>query len=390
MSLDSASRSLLNPADLFVVHSEASSGWGGQENRVFCELLAFQKLGSRVALVAPSSSMIFSRCAAAGIPVHHASFERRHFIPELLRLTRWLRVNRPDVVNTHSSRDGWCMAMASRLARTPLLIRSRHIDVGYKTPAISRHAFTSLADHVITTSDSITQSLQKILGVKKNRISTIATGVDCSRFNPRGGKADLPRNRPGPLIGMVSVLRSWKGHAVFFEAIRELAAKNFAANYVVVGGGAPLERFRSLAEEHEVGHLVHFTGHREDIPEVLRALDLLVIPSTAHEGIPQIGLQALACGTPTIGSNVGGIPEIIQNNRTGRIFAAKDPAALASTLVSAFGAPDQTRAFALNGMQIAVDEYSVETMTRRLLGLYSQYLPHRFSNTGSPQSPQLS
>ncbi len=75
-----------------------------------------------------------------------------------------------------------------------------------------------------------------------------------------------------------------------------------------------------IVQDHGATPWVALAGHREDVPEVLRALDVLVIASTRHEGVPQIGLQALATKTPVIGSDVGGIPEIIRPGETGRIF----------------------------------------------------------------------
>lgn len=353
-----------------IIHSEASLGWGGQEHRVFAELKGFQSLGYPVGLVAPEQSVLFSRCMDAGIPAFHASFRRGSLPKEVFLLARFLKTHEPAVVNTHSSRDGWCMGIAARLARVPLLIRSRHIDVEYKTPAISRHAFTTLADHVITTSDAITGNLQRILGVSPSRISTLATGVDLTRFQPLGEKADLPRPISGPLVGMVSVLRSWKGHPIFFQAIQKLKASGFQANFVVVGGGSPVDSYKSIAREHGVEDCVFFTGHREDIPAIIRSLDLLVIPSTKHEGIPQIGLQALACSTAVIGSRVGGIPEIVRENETGRIFTPNCPVSLAECIRAVFAEPQKTTQFSRRGEQLVRDEYSLNAMTQKLRDLY--------------------
>lgn len=357
-----------------IIHSEASLGWGGQEHRVLAELNAFRALGHPVGLVAPEKSAIFLRCLEVGIPAFPATFERARLLREVFSLAGFLQQKKPAVVNTHSSRDGWCMGIAARLARVPLLIRSRHIDVDYKTPALSRHAFTTLADHVITTSDAISQRLQQVLGVSPSRISTLATGVDLDRFQPLGERVILPRPVPGPLIGMVSVLRSWKGHPIFFQAIRQLKDSGFLGNFVVVGGGAPEESFRKMARQHGVEDCVLFAGHREDIPEIIRSLDLLVIPSTKHEGIPQIGLQALACGTPVIGSAVGGIPEIIRANETGRIFQPNCGDSLAKCLLEVFAEPEKTAAFSKRGTELVRQEHSLGAMTQKLRDLYLEKL----------------
>jgi len=119
--------------------------------------------------------------------------------------------------------------------------RSRHIDVSYPNPSVSKHAFTTFADHVLTTSQKITDHFQQIFHLANDHITTLPTGIDVSRFHPTGVKAKLPiRQEPGapPVIGMVSVLRSWKGHGVFFDAVRKLHEAGHCFQCVVVGGAS--------------------------------------------------------------------------------------------------------------------------------------------------------
>jgi glycosyltransferase involved in cell wall biosynthesis len=259
----------------------------------------------------------------------------------------------------------------------PLLIRTRHIDVEYPNASISKHAFTSFADHVLTTSRKITDHFQKVFHLPADQITTLPTGIDVHRFSPGGGKAELPvlkETNSAPVVGMVSVLRSWKGHPVFFDAARLLREAGRKIQFVVIGGGAPVERFQALAREHGVGALIQFTGHREDVPEVLRALDLLVIPSTRHEGVPQIGLQALACETPVIGSACGGIPEIIREGDTGRIFPIGDAQALADRIAEALDQHEETRRMSENGRRFVAANHSLEAMLDTLDALYRSHI----------------
>jgi glycosyltransferase involved in cell wall biosynthesis len=119
---------------------------------------------------------------------------------------------------------------------------------------------------------------------------------------------------------------------------------------------------------------VAFTGHREDVPEVLRALDVLCIPSVRHEGVPQIGLQALACGTAVVGSDCGGIPEIIQEGRTGRIVPVGDSAALAARIAEAVDQAADTRRMIQAGREMVEQHHSLDHMLDRLESLYRRYL----------------
>lgn len=341
------------------------------------ELSGFQKRGSAVWLVADPRSQIIRRAGDEGMGVRPCMFDRRLLPLDAVRLALWLRRERIEVVNTHSSRDGWLLGISARLARTPLLIRSRHIDVSYPNPSVSRHAYTTFADHVLTTSQKITTHFQEIFSLENDQITTLPTGIDVNRFQPDGPKAELQGKRnpdAPPVIGMVSVLRSWKGHATFFEAIRKLDEAGRSFQFVVVGGGGSMETYIGMARQHGVEDKVQFVGHREDIPDVLRALDVLCIPSLRHEGVPQIGLQALACETSVVGSDCGGIPEIIQDGVTGRVFPAGDATALAARIAESIDQPDETLRMRKQGRRMIEQGHSLDSMLSRLDTLYRRHL----------------
>jgi glycosyltransferase involved in cell wall biosynthesis len=360
-----------------IVHSEASLGWGGQEHRVLAELKGFQQRGAWVALLAPENSEIFQRARVAGIKVQILDTRKSRYPITALRLKRWLRANDVQVVNTHSSRDGYLVGAAARLARVPLLIRSRHIDVDYPNPRISRLAFTTFANHVLTTSEKISGHLKSTFCLHDDHVSTVPTGIDLARFAPEGPKADLfEKGNPDqhPVVGMVSVLRSWKGHPVFLEAAKLLKAQGIKARYVIVGEGPVRESILRKISAGNLSKEISLTGHREDVPEVLRALDVLAIPSTGHEGIPQIGLQALACETPVVGSDAGGIPEIIRPGDTGRIAKAGDATELADAIEAALADREATQRMAENGRRLVEQHHGLEHMLNRLEEIYANHL----------------
>lgn len=359
-----------------IVHSECSLGWGGQEHRVLAELAGFRRRGCPVWLLAPPASQIHQRAQTAGVPVVSLSVAKLAYAFNAVKLARWLKRHQIEVLNPHSSRDGWLLGLAGRLAGVPFIVRTRHIDVDYPNPWLSRHAFTTLADHIITTSDKITAHFREIFGLPAERITTIPTGIDVARFSPDGPKAaDLPAAGGAPLIGMVSVLRSWKGHNTLLQAARLLKREGFSARYVIVGDGPVRHVIEQEIVDFGLRHDVALAGHREDVPEILRTLDLLVIPSTRHEGVPQIGLQALACKTPVIGSDAGGIPEIIRPGETGRIFPAGDAGALARQIREALGDRPATRALTERGRWMVEQRHSLEHMLDTLDALYRRHLP---------------
>jgi glycosyltransferase involved in cell wall biosynthesis len=355
-----------------IAHSESSMGWGGQEHRVLAELAGFKNRGAKVWLIASPESEAARRAHTSKIPLKPLPFSRWSFVFDVARMAAWLRWNRIKILNTHSSLDGWLLGIAGRLAGTPLIIRSRHIDVDYPNRRLSRLAFTTFCDQILTTSNKISAHFQEYFGIPAQRISTIPTGIDLTRFTAEGPKA-FP-NSEAPLIGMISVLRSWKGHSTFFEAAEILRARGIKAKFLIAGDGPGRDALPQEIQRRGLYDIVRMLGHREDVAELLRSLSVLCIPSTKHEGVPQIGLQALATETPVIGSDVGGIPEIIRHGETGRIFPAGSGAALAEAIIATLNETEKTRTMSDRGREFVEQNFSICAMLDRIDTIYRKAL----------------
>lgn len=359
-----------------IVHSEASLGWGGQERRIMAELEGFRRRGNQVWLLAPPQSEVFRRAKQAGVACEALAVERWKFPFTAPRISAWLRRIRPHIVNPHSSRDGWLVGAAARLARVPLIIRTRHFDVPVSSRRLSGFVYSQLADHVLTTSPKVTAHFRELFRLPESRVTTLSTGIDVEMFSPQGDIAQLApaAQKKLPLIGTISIVRRAKGHETLLTAAHQLQARGFEALYVIVGEGPHLDKIRAKAGELHLEDAVVFTGQRDDVPAVLRALSMLVIPSL-HEGIPQTGLQALATKTPVIASNVGGIPSIIRHGETGRLVPPGDAAALAQAICETLQDSDATRRMCDAGRALVEKEHSLEGMLDQLEVLYRRHLP---------------
>ena len=360
-----------------IAHSEASLGWGGQEHRILAELAGFQERGSQVWLLAPPESQIIQRADKAGIPTVPLDFAKHRFPLNALHLARWLKQQRIEILNPHSSRDGWLLGVAGRLARVPFIVRTRHFDVPIPNPWLSRLVYVRLCDHILTTSPKVTDHLRACFGLPLERVTTVSTGVDLEQFAPVGPVAHLvPEAQTGkiPLIGMVTVIRHGKGCQTLVAAVKLLKEAGFPAHYVIVGEGPWRPSVEQIVREAKLAGDFTFAGHREDVPAVLRALSVLVIPSL-QEAEPQTGLQALATQTPVIGSNVGGIPEIIRHGETGRLFPAGDAAALAAAIRETVENEAATRAWSARGRAFVAANHSRDLMLDKIEALYRRHLP---------------
>ena len=360
-----------------IVHSEASTGWGGQERRIMAELEGFKRRGHEVWLLAPPKSEIFRRAKTSGIVAEPIDFTRWKFPFGVLKVVHWLKQVRPHIVNPHSSRDGWLVGLAARIARVPFIVRTRHFDVPVSSKQMSGFVYSKLADHVLTTSPKVTEHFRSLFGLPDSHVSTLSTGIDLKTFSPSVNRAQLipgAQAKKLPLIGMVSIIRLAKGHAILLEAAHQLRAAGFEAHYVIVGEGPSLDKAQAKVKELKLENHVTFFGQRDDVPAVLRALNMLVIPSL-HEGIPQTALQALATKTPVVASNVGGIPSVIRDGETGRLFPPGDAKALALAIKATLQDTDATQRMCEAGRLLVEKEHSLEGMLDKLEALYRRHLP---------------
>jgi glycosyltransferase involved in cell wall biosynthesis len=359
-----------------ILHTESSRGWGGQEVRVFAELEWMRTQGHWVALAAHSKSAIARHAQAAGISFHPLRTHKALLPFEVPRLARWLRRNRVEVVNTHSSNDGWLAGLAARMAPGTILIRSRHIEVDYPNRFLSGLAYRRLPHHVVTTSQRIADRLTRELQIPAARVTCISTGVDLECFQAEATgtlRTELGLDSSIALVGMISVLRSWKGHAIFLEAAAQLLrAYGRPIHFIIAGDGPGREELRQkIAQAPWLGN-VTLLGHRTDVPNVLAGLGVLVLPSLAHEGIPQIVLQAQAMGRAVVGTTVGGIPEVIEDGVNGLLIPPRDSAALAEKIRILLEDPTLRNCLGKAARSGIEKHHSLDAMGARLLALYEQ------------------
>ena len=363
-----------------ICHTESSRGWGGQEIRIHSEMLAMRKRGHSVFLACPPDATIASRAAADGIQVIPFSDAKAAYPASLVKLTRLFKATGVCVVNPHSSRDGWLAGLAARLAGVQCIVRSRHIEVDYPNAILSRLAFHRLPHHVLTTSQRISERLISELRLDPRRVTCIPTGIDLGRFHPGavpslGSDPRIPPRRL--LIGMIAVLRSWKGHDDFLSAARILADSGAPVHFIVAGDGPGKNSLLRGIGSRGLQEKVTWIGHRDDVPNIIASLDVLVLPSYAHEGIPQIILQAQACGKAVVGTSIGGIPEVIQQGETGLLTAPRDPVQLASSLSRLISDSSLRQSLGSRALEFATRQHGQDLMCERLEAIYQKYLRPR-------------
>ena len=141
--------------------------------------------------------------------------------------------------------------------------------------------------------------------------------------------------------------------------------------------GVGFNDVRARVEALGLQRSVLMTGFRRDIPEVMAALDLLVLPSIRSEATSQVILQALAVGTPVVATAIGGSPEVIRHGETGVLVAPNDAAALAAAIVTTFRDPHRARAMARAGQMFVRARLSIDAQMATTTAVYRELLESR-------------
>ena len=179
------------------------------------------------------------------------------------------------------------------------------------------------------------------------------------------------------VIGLVGRLDHWgKGHKELFEAMASLK-EHYPLHALIVGGGRRIDEVKALAASLGLADVVHFLGPRPDVPDLLHAMDIFVLPSYS-EGLSLALLEAMAAGLPVIATAVGGTPEVVTDGGNGLLIPPRDAAALAAALERLLGDPDFARRLGANARDHVREHYSLDRLGREINEIYGELVEKKF------------
>jgi|UniRef100_A0A7V6DPW1 glycosyltransferase involved in cell wall biosynthesis len=361
-----------------ILHTESSLGWGGQEHRVLAEARVMPRRGHRLLIACDPRGELYRRAGREDVAVVPLQFGGRANVSAWLALRRLLLQERVDILNTHSSLDSWVAFLAwLRIGNKIKLVRTRHLSTQVRPNWPTRQLYQAPAA-IITTGRGISELLHQRLGVPRQRLHSIPTGVDLGDFFPQLPDPKLAKRLhlpPGTFVfGTISVLRSWKGHLYLLEAFKELREEGLNAILLIVGEGPYRPVIEEKIKELRLTEAVRLPGHQDAVPEWLALMDAFVLASYAHEGIPQALLQALAMGKPVVSTRVGGIPEVIVPEETGLLAPPRDFQTLARAMGRLAQNESLREALGRRGPHLVASRYSLEQMADALERLYTDIM----------------
>lgn len=298
-----------------------------------------------------------------------------------LALLRLLRRLKPAILHTYNIGTLEYAAVAL-LAGVPVRVHAEHgRDAGDPNGTNRKHnllrrLLVPVVDRYVPVSQDLRAWLRDVVGIPDAKNQFIGNGVDTTRFHagPAEGDPVEAWQAPGAfVVGTVGRLQDVKHQACLVDAFailcRQLPLERARLRLVLVGDGPLRAQLAARIAAAGLQDVATLAGPRSDVAPVMRSFSLFALPSIA-EGTPVTLLEAMASGLPVVASNVGGIPDLVQDGATGALVPANDAQALAAALAAYVGDADLARRHGAAGRARVEQRYSIDAMLAGYLALY--------------------
>lgn len=309
-----------------------------------------------------------------------------------LQVRRARAGHRAALVHANSIRAGIVVGLA-RLSPSATVVHVRDCLPAGPLATAAMRLLAATAGTIVANSRYTARSVYAL--APDARVQVIYNPVDLERFDPvridrARARARLSKELPGVrrddlLLGVVAQITPWKGQDTAVQALRALAGDGIGAHLLLIGSPkfqaratrhdnvSYLERLRADVARAGLGGHVHWLGEREDVPELMRALDVLLLPSH-EEPFGRALIEAMALEVPVLATDVGGPPEIFTDGREGYLLSPRDPSAWARAVRLISEHPERAAAMGAAGRRRVERAFSAERHLAATLGVYERAL----------------
>ena len=343
--------------------------------------------GHDVSVAARPASALAARAREDGHRVLGLPMRGDLDVDSILRLSRWIRGNEPDVLSVNVQRAVRIGCAAALFSGRPVVVERRGLSFPVRPTALNRAVYGRCVAHVIANCHSIRDGLVATGVIEPSRVSVIVNGIDPARVTMGGG--DAARREFGiparaPLVAVIGRLVVDKRHRVALSAFRRVLSALPSARLLIVGAGKLDAELRAEAARSFDGETVVFAGRRDDVPAMLDAADVLLVTSD-REGMPHVILEAMVAGTPVVATRVAGVPEIIEDGKHGLLVSIGSAVAAADAVVRVLSDTELGSRLAGAASARVKAEFALEEMVDRVERLFIDLVEERpFSRTRGP------
>lgn len=363
---------------------------GGAEILLVDLVTGIQQAGLDVLVGYSTPGVLKDRLEEAGVPCIRLPRYGRVDPFLFLNMCRLILLEKPDVVHTHLFKSDLHGRLAAAVCRVPVIVSTLHnTDVWAKKPLLGRiyGATAAFANQLIAVTEEVRNYQIEHTGISPRKIVVIKNGIRVEKFQPNPNRKQALRDELRistgiPLVGIIGRLQPQKDHGCFLRSAALIWQAMPQARFVVIGEGPLREDLQAQAAQLGLEDAVVFCGLRQDIPEVLASLNILVI-SSLWEGLPVTLLEAMAAGIPVVATQVGGIPEVVQSETSALLVPPGSPEALAEACLRILRDRKFAARLAQNALDVVRSQYSVDAMIAKTLMLYKEFLEAHAGHQGA-------
>lgn len=321
-----------------------------------------------------------------GIGVKILGMNSYHNPLQIVALSRLIKKSRIDIIHTHGYFGSTFGRLAAILVKTPTIIAHVHTTYyGFKKRNLLVEKFLSLfTDKIVCVSRAVNRFVEEVEGISEKKTCLIYNGVGKPRLFQGDRDSHVDRKSLGLgeedlVVITVASLTPHKGHHVLIDAAKAVSKRHENLRLLIVGDGPLRNNLRAYADELQLSSKIVFAGQRKDVNSLLKLANIFVLPSKEREGLPIALIETMAVGLPVIGTQLGGIPEVIEENVNGLLFAPGNSEELAAAIEKLIGDKTIREKMGRAGRKIYEEKFTVERMVNNIESLYDELARYRIS-----------
>jgi glycosyltransferase involved in cell wall biosynthesis len=365
-----------------VCHVSAGDSWAGIEAQVATLLRALSTYPQLdLSAIVLRDGRLARELRSFGIAVRVVNEEQKSFPRVISDCSQFVKSRNIDVLHSHNYKENLIALLISRTCKVPYLVRTQHgHPEPYSVVRNPKHWCVLAADRLVAK-----YNLSRIVAVSSDlgeyckrradprKVTVLRNAVDLTRvhssFSPAEAKQRLGISAGSFVVGIAARLEHIKRLDLFVATARYLTERIPKSNFVIAGGGSQNEVLQRLIRESSLQDRVALIGERNDVYDVLRAMDVLLLCSD-YEGIPMVMLEAMALGVVVVSRKVGGVPEVIRDGITGILVPSDSPEELGRACMSVFADPYARANLAKAARDEVHRQYSADVNAESMLKLY--------------------
>ncbi|MFM2135284.1 MAG: hypothetical protein RL021_684 [Bacteroidota bacterium] len=363
-----------------VLHIATPDGWRGGEQQVAYLALGLRESGTEEAVLCREGSPLETQLRKDKIPV--ITFRHRGMAGLALAalIRRSCKDSGFDIIHAHDSHAHSAAVEAAVIFgnKTPVVV-SRRVDFSVSASFFSRFKYNHPSiRRIICVSEMIRKVTAPAIR-RRELLQVVHDGIDADRFRIPVDKRELRRGLGLPddtlLIGNISALADHKDHPTFIRAASLMLRENPLLHFVLVGKGPEEKTIRSMITDSGWSANIHLLGFRNDVPQVMKSLDLFLMTSST-EGLGSTVLDAFAAEVPVVATTAGGIPELVSDESTGLLAPVKDHERLAAAALRLLS-DKSLRETVVRNAAAKVEGFAFREMARKTRAVYEEVLSER-------------